>query len=148
MYRLVAKRLLRLPVVQRTGGSEYIQTTRTLGPAISKWSPSFCTTVESPPPSQNPSIPLAGAGASSTTAGKSSGGRSQQPRAQYQDEQARVLNASLRHVVRTLSFFLSLILCIFIYAWTGMVYDSDTFNVVNWKAICIGKCMIVFKLFM
>lgn len=100
MYRLVAKRLLRLPVVQRTGGSEYIQTTRTLGPAISKWSPSFCTTVESPPPSQNPSIPLAGAGASSTTAGKSSGGRSQQPRAQYQDEQARVLNASLRHVPR------------------------------------------------
>ncbi|KAK1365160.1 Ubiquinone biosynthesis protein [Heracleum sosnowskyi] len=106
MYRLVAKRLLRLPAV--TAGSECFRTTRTLAPAISKWSPpSFCTTVESPPPSQNPSIPFAAAGASSTTAGPSttsagdsSGGRSQQPRAQYQDEQVRVLNASLRHVPR------------------------------------------------
>lgn len=100
MYRLVAKRLLRLPAVQLTGGSECFRSSRTLGPAISKWSPKFCTTVESPPPSQNPNIPFAGAGASSTTsAGNSSGSRSQQPRAQYQDEQVGVLNASLRHVV-------------------------------------------------
>lgn len=101
MYRLVAKRLLRLPAVQRTVGSECFRSTRTLSAAIPKWSSRFCTTVESPQPTQNPNIPLAGAGANSTTtAGTSSGSRSQQPRAQYQDEQLRVLNASLRHVPR------------------------------------------------
>lgn len=113
MYRLVAKRLLRLPAVQLTGGSVCFRSTRTLGPAITKWSPSFCTTVESPLPSQNPNISFAGAGASSTAAGASTtsagssiGSRSQQqPRAQYQDEQVRVLNASLRHVVCIHSHF-------------------------------------------
>lgn len=100
MYRLVAKRLVRLAAVHRTGSSECLGTSRTLGPAISKWSSSFCTTVESPPPSQNPNIPFASAGSNSTSAGNSSCSRSQQPRAQYQDEQVRVLNASLRHVPR------------------------------------------------
>ncbi|KAL8119882.1 hypothetical protein AgCh_017123 [Apium graveolens] len=91
MYRFAAKRLLRFPAIQLAGGSECFRSTGTLGPAISKLSPSFCTSVESPPPTQTPNIP---------SAGNSSGSRSQQPRAQYQDEQVRVLNASLRHVPR------------------------------------------------
>ncbi|KAL1808931.1 hypothetical protein DCAR_0728449 [Daucus carota subsp. sativus] len=91
MYRSAAKRLLRLAAGHHTPGSEIIGRSRALGPAIFKWpSPGLCTSAEPPRATENPNIPIA----------KSNGSRSQQPRAQYQDEQARVLNASLRHVPR------------------------------------------------
>ncbi|KAK1377853.1 Ubiquinone biosynthesis protein [Heracleum sosnowskyi] len=99
MYRTVANRLLRFPAIYRIAGDEFIGKPRTLSPAMSKCSLNFCSTAESPP-QQSTSIPLASAGASgSTEEGNRRGeGRRSEARAHCQEEQDRVLDASLLHV--------------------------------------------------
>ncbi|KAL1805162.1 hypothetical protein ACET3Z_028230 [Daucus carota] len=97
MYPTVAKRLLRFPAIYRVAGDEFIAKTRMLIPAMSKCS-SFCSTTESPP-QQSSDIPFAAAGASTTmaTGSRVESRRSRQAR---EDEEARVLDASLRHVLK------------------------------------------------
>lgn len=112
MYRSAAKRLLRIPAVYRTAaGSQFTRTTPSITPTLTQFtnSPYFCTTATTDSsPNQNPNNPLGGSTTSFGTAegekargGESRSSRGPRHRAHYEDEQARVLNASLGHVVRT-----------------------------------------------
>ncbi|KAL8102709.1 uncharacterized protein LOC141678280 [Apium graveolens] len=100
MYPTVAKRLLRFPAIYRIAGDEFIGNTRKLSPAISKCSLNFCSTTESPTQQSTNISFTASTAASGSTEGGSKRGEStrSQAKAHCQDEQARVLDASLRHV--------------------------------------------------
>lgn len=112
MYRSAAKRLLQSPAIYRNARSQFGRTTPSINPTLALFKSSYfsTTTTTDSLPNQNPNNPFTASSSSTTSSGsteeekargyESRSSRGTKPRAHYEDEQARVLNASLRHVVR------------------------------------------------